>query len=146
MTLIFALALALTPPSAPQAQPLPPPELPTLVNAPLLVTHYWPPDGGINCADDCTTFGSGEVIQPHHVNTTAACPTSWRGKFVFIPNFGGWWCGDSGTRVGIHWTREHGLHGHVDVLRPDPIPLGPHYEWRLLEPDEVQEVWEAWAQ
>lgn len=44
---------------------------------PLLVTAYNPFDGGVNCNDDCATFGTGITITSEHFNMAAACPTEW---------------------------------------------------------------------
>lgn len=44
---------------------------------PLLITAYNPLDGGVNCNDDCATFGTGVTITSEHFNIAAACPTEW---------------------------------------------------------------------
>lgn len=111
--------------------PLPPPRDVDPTTLPIALTHYDPALGGINCSADCSTFGSGLKIQPHHYNTSAACITAWRGKMVVVKGAGSWWCRDSGGAIGVHYRPEWGLFVYVDVLSKTPVHPGPYPNWWL---------------
>lgn len=117
-------------------QPLPPPEpLPPELHD-LVVTFYDPSLGGINCSADCTKFGNGQTVQRHHYGRVAACPVSWRGRTVVIDGgsgeLGSWTCVDSGGAVVMHWTKEDGLHAHLDILSHEPVMArGPWEGWHF---------------
>lgn len=135
MTLIAVAVLTLSGGTI-DARPQPPPPDPIVEILPLITTWYNPELGGINCAGDCATFGSGEIIQDYHYNHSAACLTRWRGRVLEIPGFGSFHCRDSGGAIGVRWTPEDGLHVRADILSREPIQRGPWTEWRLLSEED----------
>lgn len=127
MAAIAALALLLTSPVAARDFPgVPLPE-----RLPIVTTWYDPALGGINCAGNCATFGSGMAIQEAHYRTSAACLTEWRGRMVVIPGFGAFVCRDSGGAVTRAWERGVGKVIRVDVLSREPLQRGPWTRWWL---------------
>lgn len=131
MTLLLTAALLMG--GAFEARPEPPPELPAFVDVPVLTYWYDPALGGINCAADCSTFGSGMTIEDYHYGVTAACPVEWRGQLLEVDGSGSYWCLDSGGAIGVRWSREWGLHIKIDVLSKEPVALGPWPRWRLAD-------------
>lgn len=131
------IAMQNTPTTAPDLTPTPQPTNPAWTNPGLTsaeeycldcstydvqvrITHYWPPDGEINCWDYneetgwCDSALFSGLRWENYINIAAACPLDWPlGTWVEIPGVGTYNCLDRGTMVCFEGVCE------VDILAPD---------------------------
>lgn len=68
------------------------------------VTHYWPPDGGMNCFDFrdgyCVSAMASGLRWENYIGLAVACPMEWPfGSWVEIQGMGSYNCLDRGSMV-----------------------------------------------
>jgi hypothetical protein len=80
------------------------PPMPPVETMPVLMTHYMPEHGGINCGADCATLADGTRWALADVGNVAACIPDWFGR-VIETAYGTFRCRDQGGAVQPFWSR-----------------------------------------
>lgn len=116
-------------------EPLPP--VPPIEDLPIVVTYYYPDQGGVNCNQDCSILADNQPWDAGDYGNVAACPRELFYQHLEIQGFGTVHCRDTGPAVTVRWNdywQQYVI--HVDVLEEVGVDTYNYWlfdEWRYVK-------------